>query len=671
MSLPSPPDTSPQPGAGQIEPAGPESRAAPAGAPASAPRSGLTGRVVVLALLLTPLHAYWIVKTEVVWAFVHATVLSLFFNVLGTLFALVLLNRLAARRAPRLALTPAELVGLYVLLCAATAVFGHDFLQVLSTLLLYPYWQLAGNPAWGSTYLAQIPRWLVVTDPDALKGVWLGNSTLYRAATLRAWALPLAAWLAFTLALVWTMLCAVSLLRRRWTEHERLAFPLVQVPVSLLVHQERLLGSRAFWTAFGLAGGLDLWNALATAWPSIPLINLRADLAPYFTQRPWSEMGWTPLCVYPFAVGLTYFMPLDLAFSAWAFYWVWKAQMVVRGALGMEPLTGAYMGDQSSGAWLGIGLAALWGLRRYLAETVRHAARGDADDGREPMSYRTALLGFAAGAALVVGFALLMGLARWVTLAFFVLLLVFLAAATRMRAEFGPATHDLYFSGPERVMTVVSGTGVYSTRDLAVLSQFHWLTRDYRSSPMPHYLEGYKLGNEAGLRLRTLVLPILLVSAWAFVSWFWCYLHVMYDRGVIVRVAHPGAGWTFLAGESYRRLDGWLAPGSRGPSYPVWSQLGGGLGVTIALLVLRQRFLWFPFHPVGYALAGSWTVSWLWCSVLAGWALKGLLLRYGGVRAYRGAAPFFVGLVMGEFVVGGGLSLYNALTDQVTYGFFP
>jgi hypothetical protein len=632
----------------------------------------MTPRVLALACLLTPLHAYWIVKTEVVWAFVHATVLSLFFNVVGCLFFLVLLNRLAARFAPRLALGRGELVCLYVLLCAATALFGHDFLQILAMMLIYPYWKM-GEGAWDDPVKQHLPSWLVVTDKEALKGVWLGNASLYDLAVLKAWAVPLLVWLVFTLALLWTMLCATSLLRRRWTEHERLSFPLVQIPLELLCHHERLFASRLFWGAFLGAAGLDLWNALATAYPSLPSVNLRMDLAPFFTRRPWNEMGWTPLCLYPFAVGLAYFMPLDLAFSAWIFFWIWKAQMVVRAAMGMEPMTGAYLGDQSSGAWLGIGLMALWGARRYAAWAVRAALRDRhrADDRREAMTYRTSIVGLLAGFCLLVGFAWLIGISLWAALCFFLLFFVFCAAATRMRAEFGPATHDLYFSGPERVMTVVGGTGPYSVRDLALIAQFHWITRDFRSSPMPHQLEGLKLGAEANTRLRSFVLPVMCVSAWAFIAWFWCWLHVMYERGAIVRVAHPGGGWTLLATESYRRLDQWLTAANRGPDFKVWPQMGGGLAVTVLLLFLRQRFLWFPFHPVGYALAGSWTMSWLWCSVMAGWAAKGLLLRYGGVGTYRRAAPFFVGLVLGEFVVGGGLSLLNALTDHITYGFFP
>ncbi|MCS7225348.1 MAG: hypothetical protein NZ959_12475 [Armatimonadetes bacterium] len=108
------------------------------------------------------------------------------------------------------------------------------------------------------------------------------------------------------------------------------------------------------------------------------------------------------------------------------------------------------------------------------------------------------------------------------------------------------------------------------------------------------------------------------------------------------------------------------------PHIAVCRQLGFGLGLSSTLFLLRLWLLWFPFHPVGYALAGSWTMSWLWASVFVGWATKVILLRYGGPTAYRKAKPFFLGLVLGEYLVGGaGLSLHNAITDRITYSFFP
>jgi hypothetical protein len=79
--------------------------------------------------------------------------------------------------------------------------------------------------------------------------------------------------------------------------------------------------------------------------------------------------------------------------------------------------------------------------------------------------------------------------------------------------------------------------------------------------------------------------------------------------------------------------------------------------------------LW-PFHPAGYALASSsWTFGWLWFSVFVSWSVKTTLLRYGGVGLYRKAFPFFMGLIMGEFIVGGGWVLVRLFTGIEVYSF--
>ena len=77
-----------------------------------------------------------------------------------------------------------------------------------------------------------------------------------------------------------------------------------------------------------------------------------------------------------------------------------------------------------------------------------------------------------------------------------------------------------------------------------------------------------------------------------------------------------------------------------------------GLGGSFMglLLFLRQRFPWWPLHPIGYPIATTYPISsYAWFALLLAWALKGLTLRYGGVRTYRLLLPFFLGLILGEF----------------------
>ena len=79
--------------------------------------------------------------------------------------------------------------------------------------------------------------------------------------------------------------------------------------------------------------------------------------------------------------------------------------------------------------------------------------------------------------------------------------------------------------------------------------------------------------------------------------------------------------------------------------------VGAGLGmvVTLLLIVMRSAFFWWPFHPLGYALAGSWTTVVFWFPCFIAWLCKSLSLRYGGLSFFTKARPFFLGMILGEF----------------------
>jgi len=85
---------------------------------------------------------------------------------------------------------------------------------------------------------------------------------------------------------------------------------------------------------------------------------------------------------------------------------------------------------------------------------------------------------------------------------------------------------------------------------------------------------------------------------------------------------------------------------------------------------MRARFWWWPFHPLGYALCASWTMIVFWFPVLIAWILKTLIARYGGMRLYTRARPFFLGLILGEFSMAVLWTGISALT-RTPAPFFP
>src|SRR5665213_88024 len=104
--------------------------ASPAPLPPQRARA-VTPRALLLALILMPANAYWVVMMENIRYSAHPTTISLFFNCIFILVLLTGLNGLVARVRPRWAFAQGELLLVYAMLCIGSCMAGHDFIQML------------------------------------------------------------------------------------------------------------------------------------------------------------------------------------------------------------------------------------------------------------------------------------------------------------------------------------------------------------------------------------------------------------------------------------------------------------------------------------------------------------------------------------------------------------
>jgi hypothetical protein len=639
----------------------------------------VTARAVLLALLLIPVNALWVVKMEVTRYAGHPTTISLFFNVVFWLTVLLGLNAVVRRVAPRAAFAPGELLTVYIMVALASALAGHDMIEVLTPILSHAVHFADGGNGWADKILPYLPTWLTVQDKDALKDFYQGTGTLYAWPNLRAWLMPVLYWTGFLTTLGFVMLCLNTLLRRQWTENEKLAYPLVALPLEMVSPRTNLFQTKLFWIGALLAGSMQIWNGLAFWYPQIPMLPLRfaggsQDLATYMTSRPWNAIGWTPMAVYPFGVALGMLLPLDLLFSSWFFAWVWRMQRVVGAAIGVSDMPGfPYVEAQSSGAYMGVAVFALWVSRRHFIQIFNGLLDRNVDlgDANEPISYRMAALGILLGSIAVFVFCRLCGMSPLVIGAFFLIYFLISVAVTRMRAELGPPAHDLHRGGPDTLLPTVFGPNQFSKPELATFSLFYGFNRAYRCHPMPIELEGFKIAEQAGASFKPLFGAMLLAILVGCLAGFWANLDQGYRFGAAGRIGPPNVMMIF-GSEPYNRMNGWV---TNIPNYPEQTRngvaTGIGFGATLLLNALRLRFAWFPFHPVGYAVSSSWAMNLLWMPLLIAWFIKLMLLRYGGLKAYRQALPLFLGLILGDCVIGSLWTLVGIAVDVPTYAFWP
>jgi len=193
---------------------------------------GVTLRSVLTAVILIIPNTYWSIQRGMIWGSPPAT-LSLLYNVVLTLFVLILLNMIIRRISKRIALNQSELLVIYIMLSLATAVGGFDTVQVITQILGHAFWGATPENEWRELFWNHIPRWLTVSDLKALKGYYEGNSSLYISENFKVWLEPVAWWTAILTAMAFAMLCLNSILRKQWTEREKLSYPIIQLPLNM------------------------------------------------------------------------------------------------------------------------------------------------------------------------------------------------------------------------------------------------------------------------------------------------------------------------------------------------------------------------------------------------------------------------------------------------------
>jgi len=413
-------------------------------------------------------------------------------------------------------------------------------------------------------------------------------------------------------------------------------------------------------------------NGLNVLYPAVPRFNRvkLVALRDYFAAPPWNAMD-ARLGAYPFGVGLAYFLPTDLSFSCWFFFLLRTAQQVFRAQSGL--LTADYFGEQSMGAWLvlvAVLLLSSWkqlrGLSRRAVEQEMTREPGDAV--RRKLAVAVAITGFVS----MVAFAHYAGLRLFFAVLFFALYFGLAIAITRVRAEMG-APHEIYFVQPRAIIATTFGSNFFINgagpfkgghqSDLAIMSSFFWLTRGNRNHPMPNYLEALKIGQTMNMPVGSMTFVLVLGTIVSIIAAATANLHIPYFYGGVAKLK-GFKNW--VGAETFQPLQDWLI-NPRTPSTGSIKALLFGASVALLLSYLRVRFVGFPFHPAGYALATSFALDYFWFSFFVAWLIKAAILRWGGQSSHRNAAPLFLGLIAGDYFLGAFWSLYGMFKDVVVY----
>ena len=513
-----------------------------------------------------------------------------------------------------------------------------------------------------------------------------------------AWAKPLASWGLLWAAMFGTMFALAAILFRQWSDREKLTFPLTVFPLLFTEPDKdrqhyvpRILRSRALWagliTALIVYGinGCHFYNA------DFPHLPLKVNLEALFERPPWTALvadrNPVILRIVLLGIGVAFFMDLQMAFNLWFFYLVCKLWFLIpfyQGKLrdpvwkGGPDYAEGLMHLQGIGAAIGIVLIAIWLGRRQLLVVFRKALIGDRsiDDSAEPMPYRMAV------GLLVVSFVLLgiwgeVSGAGWLFGVFGMgLMLVFAVMASRVRAEC--AVPGMWLVPAMPVLLLISLGSIFRFGMLPMtyfVLAGSFMCVGYFLMLMPAIMESFQIARIAGIRRKTLGAALVIGFVVAMTSGGYILLDWGYARGLSTMrgsLKDEKVLWrwrieNFHARTAIKRreelqgeidADRQLSETSAKemaelkalPTVkPAAKLVGIGAGITCALAGARLMLMRFPFHPIGYAMAGTQLMSYFWFSILIAWLIRLIGLRLGGVRLIRNQLqPYMIGLIVGS-----------------------
>ena len=617
----------------------------------------LVGVLLIAAMCaVTPYNNYYLQNTKI--AGNHLPVGSIFGILLLIFLVNVPLRKLM--RSGRFAFSALELTVIWIMLIVAVGIPSMGLLQfLLPSLVAVRYFATTEND-WSETLHPHVPEWLVVTEPQAVTDFYEGIGAA-EGVPWMFWLEPLLVWGLFVLVFYFTTLCLSTILRKQWVERERFSFPLIQIPIQLAAEPEHgsLLNSffknRLLWAGMALPVVLHLINGLHAHFPKVPEIPLIYDIYRVFTEKPWYTLGWWPamrFVIYFSVIGIASLLTLEVSFSLWFFYLFFKLQYIIMNALGLSIGPWISCSRQVMGGYLVFVPAVFWMGREHIGSIFRKTfsigGGQEIDDSNEPVSYRMALLGFFLGFTTLIVFLVVAGITTWVALVTLLSIFITSIVLTWMVVNGGLLLVQAPFF-PSEYIDITLGSNALGHKSLAILSFQRTFLRDWGEFMMPNFLHSFKAADEVRLARRRLI-PILGISivVAALVS-VYASLTLIYDKGALFLQS-----WAFVVAPRnyFQRMSSLIQFPIETKWDEVYSMIAGA-GFTGFMLWMRQHFVWWSLHPIGYLLGATYPPFHLWSSILIGWFIKYMALKFGGASTYRKIRPVAFGLIFGEYVMVG------------------
>ncbi|MBW2682128.1 MAG: hypothetical protein JRC69_01005 [Deltaproteobacteria bacterium] len=584
-----------------------------------------------------------------------------------------------------LLLNGSELLIIWIEMVIGSGIAYTGFARTFLINLTAPVHFASMGNRWQEVLHPLIPPALIPTDHGAIELVYnglaggrgMGWLEIFSKIPWSAWVRPLLAWSFFVLVCYTVMLLLINILSRQWIHNERMNFPLLKVPEMLSKAVDEGTVSSFFLNRFLLTGLaipvlLHLVNGLNLYYPSVPPIPTLILAGPYFSDSGLlTGFHKLKIYIYPAFIGFAFLTSRQISFS---FLFFFLAGCLLYGILDLffysipASELGVTFGPtiarpeemQMIGAYGVFFLFLVWLARHHLAEVCKQSffLSKPAPDRSEWFDVRISFWGAIAGFVIIIGWYVWMGMsllsAVLVTGAFFMIMLV----ATRIICQGGLAYFTLTAAPTDGLIALFGAKMLAGASGLLAGMSQKVLFVDLRESLMPSLLHARHLhqNKRPALMLFSCLAITIVVSM---ITSVLAMLLLCYRFGIRELQLDWATRTTLSVYENIYRLT------TSAPATGSWVFIFALAGTIVMLLlvVCYHRLYWWPIHPIGYLTAYSSAMRILWVSFFIGWACNALCMRYGGIVLFRKLQFFFIGLIIGDFLMGGGWALIGLFAD--------
>lgn len=590
------------------------------------------------------------------------------------LFFAAIYNPVARKIQRGAVLSAQELLLLWAMVTVATGIAYTGLFRTFLINITTPAWLAATGHPTGKTLLELLPESLFPRDPEMIQNLYRGFENGRHLSWLQvlaripwsSWMTPLTLWGIFIACIYAAFLGLTGLLSHQWIENEKMNFPLLRVPLEIGEESEKgalssYVGHKLFVMGFFVPILLHLMNGLHTYYPQVPQIPVLFLAQPYIPREGLlSGFYKVKIYLYPAFIGFAYLTSKQVSFSLWFFFFLggllpgllqlvgWRLPSAAMGTT-FGPVLARVEEMQMIGAFAVFFFFVLWLARHHLLEVIAGFWRRDTGGEEPPKSLlhpRKALLLFLAGGGGAVLWTTTFGMDPLPSVLFLGVCFMLHVVTARLICQGGLPYFTLTAAPSDGFLSMIATKAIAPlTLALGLVVQKVAFV-DVRESLLPSLFHASKVAEGVRVRRRFLFGILSALTLGVVVSCA-AMLVVSFQYGITMLPDD----WAL---ETSRRVHEGAAQLLRYPEGPKkWSMVFAGIGAAVMTLLVfgYRRFLWWPLHPIGYLTTYSSALRILWFSFLIGWLCNALVLRYGGVKAFKEARRLFIGLVVGDMVM--------------------